>query len=144
MRKWIEVTVFLLGILFAMALSASRLQAQGCDDDEAMVLSYTKDLQGLVDTARKESLEQFEKSYHQRTGSTKLSLTLGMVKELEDCLDKAAHDPAATKEQTSASQSKHDKFAKLQGKVEQDQKVLKAAPEPKDAKATIERFDFSE
>jgi exonuclease VII large subunit len=143
MTKWFEITLFLMGILCAMALSASRLQAQGCDDDESMVSSYIRDLGGLVDAARKESLEQFEKSFHQRTCLTKLSLSLATVKELEGCLDKAAHDPAATKQQASSSQSKHDEYAKLQGKIEQDQKVLKAASEPKDAKAAIEKFDFS-
>jgi hypothetical protein len=143
MTRWFEITFFLMGMLCAMALSASRLRAQGCDDDEAMVSSYIKDLEGLVDTARKESLEQFEKSYNQRTCLTKLSLSMAMVKESEDCFDKAAHDPAATKEQASSNQSKHDKYAKLQGKIEQDQKVLKAATEPKNAKAAIEKFDFS-
>ncbi len=144
MKKRHQITFLLLGIVCAMTLSASRLQAQGCDDDEAMVSSYVKDLGGLVDTVRKENLDQFEKSYHQRTSLTKLSLSLGMVKELEDCLDKDAHDPAATKEQASSDQSKHDKYAKLQGKIEVDQKSLKAASEPKQAKAEIEKFDFSD
>lgn len=143
MTKRLEIGLLLMGMLFSMVLTPRRLEAQECDDDEAMVESYRKDLSDLVDTTRKESLEQFEKAFHQRTCLTKLSLSLSLVKELESCLDKAAQDPAATKEQTDANKAKLEKYAKLQGKIEQDQKDLKAAQEPKDAKTVIGKFDLS-
>jgi hypothetical protein len=142
MTKRVETVLLLTGVVCAMALAPRRLLAQGCDDDEAMVESYMKDLSGLVDTTRKESLEQFEKAFHQRACLTKLSLSLSLVKELEGCLDKDAKDSTATKEKASSDQEKHDKYAKLLGIIEQDQKDLKAAQDSKDAKAAIAKFQF--
>ncbi len=143
MTKRLEIGLLLMGILFATMSTPRRLKAQACEDDEAMVESYRKDLSDLVDTTRKESLEQFEKTFHQRTCLTKLGLSLSLVKELESCLEKAGQDPAA-KEQADSNKAKHEKYAKLQGKIEKDQKDLKAAQEPKDAKSLIGKFDFSD
>jgi hypothetical protein len=144
MTKRLEIGFLLMGALCAMALTPRWLEAQACNDDEAMVESYRKDLSDLVDTTRKENLEQFEKAFHQRACLTKLSLALGLVKELEGCLEKAGQDPAAAKELSDSDKAKHEKYAKLQGKIEQDQKNLKAAQEPKDAKSVIGKFDFSD
>lgn len=141
-KRW-ETVLLLMGALCATALAPGRLLAQACDDDEAMVTSYVKDLHELAETTRKESLEQFQKGFHQQTCLTKLSLALGVVKELASCLDKAAQDPAATKDQTDSDKAKHEKYAKLQIKIEQDHKDLKAAQEPKDAKTLIGKFDLS-
>lgn len=118
-------------------------EASACAGDEAMVESYRQGLSGLVDTVRKEDLAQFEKAYHQRTCLTKLSLSLGLVGELESCLDKAAQDPAASKEQAAAYKAKRDVYAKLKTKMDAEQKKLKSAGEPKAAKALIEKFEFS-
>jgi hypothetical protein len=108
-----------------------------------MVESYRGDLNALVETTRKESLQKFEQAYHQRTCLTKLSLALGLVKELESCLEKAAQDPAATKEQADSNKAKHEKYAKLHGTLEQDQKDLRGTTDSKDAKAVIEKFDLA-
>lgn len=143
MRKHLEIILLLAGVAWGITLSPRPLLAQGCSDDEAMVTDYVKDLGSLVDTTRKESLAEFEKEYHQRTCLTKLGLSLGLVKELQSCLDKAAQDPAATKDQTDGNKAKHDKYAKLQGAIEQDQKNLKGAGDSKGAKAVIGKFDFS-
>lgn len=143
MMKHLEIVLLFVVVFFAMALTPRSLLAQGCDEDEAMVEGYIKDLGELVGTTQKESLAEFERSYHQRTCLTKLSLSLGVVKELESCLDKAGQDPAATKDQADGDKAKHEKYAKLQGKIEQNQKDLKAAEESKAAKTLISKFDFA-
>jgi hypothetical protein len=149
MKRAMEISSLLLGILYAVALLPQAAFAQGqteapaCGDDEAMVESYRQDLSGLTDTVRKESLADFEKGYHQRTCLTKLTLSLGLVDELESCLDKAAQDPATSKEQAAAYKAKHDAYAKLKDKFDAEHKELKAAEAPKAAKALIEKFDFS-
>lgn len=117
--------------------------AQGCEDDEAMVESYRKEITGLVDTTRKESLEQFEKSFHQKSCLTKLSLCLMLADELLNCLDKGGQDPAATKQQTDDYKAKRESYTKLRNKVSNDHKYLKAAETSKDAKALIQKFDLS-
>jgi hypothetical protein len=147
MKRLAKIFSLLLGIGCAAVLlpraALAQAQAPACDDDEAMVESYRQDLSGLTDTVRKESLADFEKDYHQRTCLTKLTLSLGVVNELESCLDKAAEDPAATKDQAAAYKAKHDAYAKLKDKLGTGQKELKAAEAPKAAKALIEKFDFS-
>jgi hypothetical protein len=143
MTNRLEMVLLLTCFLCAATLLPRPLLAQGCDADEAMVASYVKDITALADTTRKESLEQFEKSYHQKTSLTKLTLSLGLVKELESCLDKDAQDPTATKEQAAGEKAKEAKYAKLQSTIEKDQKDLKAAGSSKDAKALIGKFDFA-
>ena len=108
-----------------------------------MVESYRKDLSELVVTTRKESLEQFEKAFHQKTCLTKLSLCLSMVNELISCLDKAAQDSTATKAQTDAYKAKREPYANFKDTITEDRKLLKAAETPKDAKSLIQKFDLS-
>jgi hypothetical protein len=144
MTRTAGTLIFLTGFLFAAALVPQPLWAQGCDADEAMVVDYMKDISTLVVTTRKESLEEFQKEYHQKTCLTKLTLALSLVKELETCLDNKAHDPAATREQSDTAKGKQKKFAKLQATIEKDQQDLKGAESPKAAKAVIGKFDFSQ
>ncbi len=130
--------------LLTAAFSFPRsLPAQTCQDDEAMVENYRKDLMELVDKTRKESLEDFQKAFHQKICLTKLTLSLGLTQELVDCLDKATQDPTASKEQTDQYKAKRESYAKLHDKIEQDHKTLKGAEAPKDAKALMAKFDFS-
>ena len=108
-----------------------------------MARDYLKDLNDMVETARKENLGQFENSYHQKATLTKLSLSLGMVKEVLECLDKAVQDSTAPKDQVEAYKAKHETYSKLVDKMEADQKALKAAQDSKTAKGLIEKFDYS-
>lgn len=135
--------VLLPGIFWVCFLSPSMLVAQQCQDEEGMGKDYVKDLNDAVETARKESLGDFEKGYHQKSTLTKLGLSLGMVNEVVDCLDKASQDSTATKEQVDAYKAQHETYAKLAEKIGADQKALKAAEDPKAAKAIIEKFDYS-
>ena len=143
MMKRVITWVVLLGAIGSCFLSRVRLIAQQCQDEEAMVVEYSKSLTELVETTRKEGLPAFEKSYHQKACNTKLTLCLGMLDELVGCLEKASVDSTATKDQMEAYKAKRDAFARLKDKMEGDQRSLKASNDSKAAKALIEKFDFS-
>lgn len=123
--------------------SPPAIVAQACQDDESMVEDYQKDISQLVENVKKESLEDFQKAYHQKTCLTKLSLCAGLMDGLLTCLDKAAQDATATKEQADAWKAKRERYAKLKEKIDQDRKALKASEDAKGAKALIEKFDLS-
>ncbi len=108
-----------------------------------MVVEYKKGLIELTDTTRKESLADFEKAYHQKAGVTKLGLTASMVDGLVECLDKASQDPAAAKDQADALKAKRESYSKLKEKLAADRKSLKAAGDPKAAKAVLEKLEYS-
>jgi hypothetical protein len=135
--------VLLPGIFWVCFLSPPMLVAQQCQDEEGIAKDYVKDLNDAVETARNENLDDFEKHYHQKATLTKLNLSLGMVNEVKDCLDKASKDATATKEQVDAYKAQQETYSKLGEKMEADQKALKAAEDPKAAKAVIEKFDYS-
>ena len=135
--------VILGGAMGSFFFAPARLIAQQCQDEEAMVVDYKKGLVDLVETARKENLQDFEKSYHQKVCLTKLTLSLGMMDELVSCLEKASADSNATREQMEAYKAKRDTYAKLKDRAQGNQKALKASENPKAAKTLIEQFDFS-
>lgn len=120
------------------------LQAQSCQDEDAMVQISRQDLTGLVDTIKKESLQDFENKFHQKSSLSKLNFSSGLVGELVDCLDKAAQDPAATPEQKAAAQTKRDAAAKLKEKLDHSRNELKSAANPKDAKAILEKLNLAD
>jgi hypothetical protein len=134
--------IALLTLLFCLP-SQQPLLAQACQDMESMVGSYTKGITELVDTVKKESLEDFQKAYHQKNCLTKLTLCLNIVNQVVDCYAKAAQDTMATKEQVDAAKAKRESYARLKAKVEQDRNNLKATEAAKDAKALIAKIDLS-
>ena len=136
--------VLLSGTFWVCFLNPSVLIAQQCQDEEGIAKDYVKDLNDAVEAARKESLEEFERAYHQKSILTKLGLTLGMVNEVKDCLDKATQDSTATKEQVDAYKAQQETYSKLADKIAANQKALKAAEDPKAAKAVIEKFNYSQ
>jgi len=101
-----------------------------------------KDVTDLVGTIKKESLGDFEKAYHQKSYVSKAGFSLTVIAGLVSCLDKAAQDSTASKEQADAYKAKRDSYAKLKEKIEQSRSAVKSA-EQKDAKALIERADLS-
>ena len=107
-----------------------------------MVTDYKKDMGDLLTTVRKESLSDFERAYHQKSSAAKLTFYSSIVDSLVECLDKAAQDPATPKEQLDGLKARHDSFAKLKETIQHDRAGLKAAQEPKDAKALIAKFDL--
>jgi len=137
------LTVILAGsLLFGLPI-LQTLHGQTCNDDEGMVKSYVQGITDLVGTVKKESLSEFTKDYHQQSCITRLTLSLGIVNSLIDCLNIAAKDPAATPEQLAAVKSKLESYTKLKSALEQDRDALKAAKDTKTAKSIIEQFVIS-
>ena len=134
-------TVLLVGGL-AGWLGQRTLLAQACQDDEEMSKTTLKDITDLVGTVKKESLGDFERAYHQKSFVSKAGFSLTVISGLVSCLDKAAQDSAASKEQADAYKAKRDSYAKLKDKIEQSRSAVKSA-EQKDAKALIEKADLS-
>lgn len=139
MKHRILVVILAGPLLFGLPIHHSLL-GQTCSDDEGMVNSYVKSITDLASTVKKESLDDFEKDYHERSCLSRLTLSLGILNSLMDCLNKAAKDTTATKEQIVAIQSKLHSYAKLKSELERDQGTLKAAKNPKAAKSVIEHF----
>ena len=134
--------VLLLGACLGFFLAPRPLAAQACKDEEGMVTDYKKDMGDLLTTVRKESLSDVERAYHQKSSAAKLTFYSSIVDSLVECLDKAAQDPATPKEQLDGLKARHDSFAKLKETIQHDRAGLKAAQEPKDAKALIAKFDL--
>jgi chromosome segregation ATPase len=143
MKKVISIFA-LTAAVWSCGFGPPQLFAQGCQDEEAMVVDYKNGIVDLLATTRKESLADFEKGYHQKSMLTKLRLSADMVDGLVECLQKASGDTAATKEQVDAYKAKLESYTKLKEQLEANQKSLKAAvDDPKAAKALIEKFDYS-
>jgi len=134
---------FLVVLSLATLTGRRALFGQSCDDDEAMVKDYQKSLTEIIGTVKKESLADFEKAYHQKVCISKLTFCLSSIDGLVECLDKTSQDAATPKDQAEAAKAKRESYAKLKGKIEAARTALKAAEGPKDAKALIEKFDFS-
>jgi hypothetical protein len=136
-------TMVLLGIVVFIGQQPGRAQdaqaAPACQDDEEMTKSTLKDLAGLVATVKKESLGDFEKSYHQKSFVSKSGFGLTVVTGLVSCLDKAAQD---SKDQAAAYKAKSESYAKLKARIEQARNGVKSADQ-KDAKSQIEKLDVS-
>lgn len=132
-----------MGIALGIVLRPQPLSAQACKDEESMADYYKKDVAGLVETVKKESLQDFEKAYHQKSSLSKLTLYGSNVDSVLSCLDKAAQDSTATKEQVDAYKAQHETYGKLKERIQQDRNALKSKEAPKDAKALIEKFDFA-
>jgi len=136
-------TLMLVGAVVFIGQRPARAQdaqaAPACQDDEEMTKSTLKDLADLVGEVKKESLGDFEKSYHQKTFVSKSSFGLTVVTGLVSCLDKAAQD---SKDQAAAYKTKSESYAKLKARIEQTRNGVKSADQ-KDAKSEIAKLDVS-
>lgn len=137
------LTVILAGSLLLGLPILQSLHGQTCSSDEGMVKSYVQSLTDLVGKVKKESLSDFEKDYHKQSCLTRLTLSLGIVDSLIDCLNKAAKDPAATPQQVTAIKGKLQNYVKLKSLLEKDRDSLKSAKDTKTAKSIIEKFVIS-
>ena len=142
MKCWI-VFVLVLGSAFLLSSGSAQLSAQVCKDEEGMVADYKKAVTDLVNTVKKESLLDFEKAFHQKSVTAKLTFFGSMVDGLVNCLQKRASDPNTLKEDADAAKGKLATYGKLKDKIKQDRDALKAATTEKDAKALIEKFDYT-
>jgi hypothetical protein len=128
------------GLIFA---GHTSLPAQTCQDEEEMVKTSLKDLTALVDAVKKENVMDFQNHYHQKSYLSKAAFLLSVVGGLTDCLDKAAQENTATKEQVDSYKAKHQTYAKLKSKVEAERNAVKSTDDAKKAKALIEKSDLS-
>ncbi|HTG62243.1 MAG TPA: hypothetical protein VMG63_22910 [Terriglobia bacterium] len=125
------------------AHAPQALFAQACKDEQAMIDEFKQGLVTTVDAVKKESLDNFERAFHQKSCLTKLTLAINAMDEVLSCLDKASQDASATKEQVTAYKAQKESDAKLKEKMTQYKSQLKAIEAPKDAKALIEKFDLA-
>jgi len=125
------------------ALTTKPLFAQACKDEQAMADDFKQSLLASVDTVKKESLDDFEKAFHQKACLTKLTLSVNAMNEALNCLEKASQDASATKDQAAAYKAQKETDSKLKEKLTQYKSALKAIEAPKDAKALIEKFDLA-
>ena len=141
--KFRIVFALVLGSAFVLLSGPPQLFAQACKDDEGMVADYKKTVTDLVETVKKESLLDFQKAFHQRNVMSKMTLFGSVVDGMISCLQKRANDPATLKADADAAKAKIDAYNKLKDKIKQDREALKAAQSEKEAKALIEKFDFT-
>ena len=142
--KRVMTSALLVGAVSSCFFVPRPLAAQQCQDEEAMVADYKKDLGKLVETTRKESQADFEKAFHQKTCLTKLTLFVSMVNELMACLEKASGDSTAAKDQVEAYKTKSAANSKLKDKLEENRKSLKGTGDSKAAKAFIQKLDYTD
>ena len=138
-------TIIGFAMLVGLMICPSQrpLLAQACQDEEEMVKTSLKDLTDLVDAVKKENVMDFQNHYHQKSYLSKATFLVSVVGGLIDCLDKATQDSTATKEQVEGYKVKHQSYAKLKSKVEEEKKAVKSTEDAKNAKALIEKSDFS-
>jgi len=130
-------------IPFTLCLDQGPLLAQACQDEEEMVKTSVKDLTDLIEIVKKENVTDFQSHYHQKSYLSKTTFLASVVGGLLDCLDKAAQDSAATKEQVDGYKAKRQTYAKLKSKVEEKRNAVKSANDPQNAKTLIEKSDLS-
>ena len=139
--KMTIVAAVLLGV--CLAVHSPNLCAQTCQEEESATTAVKQDLIQMAGTIQKESLDDFQKHFHQQSFASRLSISLQTVGDLLGCLDKASRDPAATKSQLDAIKTKQAAYQKLQTDLQNDSQSLKSAKKAKAAKAAIEKFDFA-
>jgi hypothetical protein len=130
-----------MAIGFALTAWPHKAAAQACKDEESMVEESKKALAQLIVTVKQESLPDFDRAYHQKSAVNKLNFLGIAVDSLLACLQKVGQDSSAAKDVVEAAKAKHETYAKLKAKIQQDRDTLKALTNSKDAKAYVEKLD---
>ena len=139
--KHIAGTVLLaVGIVL---LAGQGVRAQSCGDEEAMLKSSLQSVSDLVVTVKKESIDDFGRTFHQKVFLSKVTSALSVIDIPIDCLNKAAGDSATPKDEATADKAKADTYVKLKAKLEDYKTRVKATSEPKVAKGIIEKAEFA-
>jgi hypothetical protein len=133
--------LLLTGLILCLGQRPAR--AQACQDEEEMFKESVKDVSNLVDTVKKENVSDFQNHYHQKSYLSKTTFLLQMAGTLVDCLNKAAQDTTATKEQVDAYKLKRDTYTKFKARVGQDEGTIKSTGDAKNAKGLIEKCNLS-
>ena len=137
------LAALVVGAALGLSLGPPRLCAQACKDEMSMAADFKKDFAERVAAIKKESLQDFEKGFHQKSILSKLTFYGNIVDTVTDCLNKASQDASTPKEDAETLKSEITTFGKLKEKVQHDRAALKAAGEPKDAKDLISKLDLS-
>jgi hypothetical protein len=133
----------LVGASVGLSLGPQQVLAEACKDEVSMVEGSKQALVELTETVKKESLSDFELFNHQKSAVNKLTLHNSMLGGLVSCLEKAAQDTRAPKEERKATTAQHEASAKLQEKIQQERAAIKDAQASKDAKALIEKLNLT-
>ena len=133
----------LVGAGVGLFLGLHQVLAQACKDEVSMVEASKQALVELTETVKKENLPDFRRLNHQKSVVNKLAIHNSMLGGLVSCLEKAAQDTTASKEQLEAAKAQHDAAAKLQEKLQRERATIKDAQVSKDAKALIEKLDLT-
>ena len=133
----------LVGAGVGLFLGPQRVLAQACEDEVSIVEGSKQALVELRETVKKESLPDFVRLNHQKSVVNKLTMHNSKLGELVSCLEKAAQDTTAPKEQVEAAKAQHDASAKLQEKIQHERRAIKDAQVSKDAKALIGKLDLT-
>jgi len=124
-------------------LSPHQVLAQACKDEISMVEASKQALVELTETVKKESLPDFQRLNHQKSVVNKLTVHDSMLGGLVSCLDQAARDTTAPKEQAEEARTQRDAAAKLQEKIQHARAAIKDAEAPKGAKALTEKLELT-
>ncbi len=135
-------TTLMVGMGVGLFLAPQLVLAQACKDEVSMLEGSTQSLVELIDTVKKETLPVFEQANHQKSAVNRLSVHTSMLAELVTCLEQAAKDTTATKEQAEAAKTQHDAAVKLLEVLKNELSAIKDAKASKDAKALIEKLDM--
>jgi len=133
----------LVGAGVGLFLGPQHVLAQACKDEVSMVEGSKQTLVELTETVKKESLPDFERFNHQKSAVNKLTIHNSMLGGLVSCLEKAAQNTTAPKEEAEAAKAQHDASAKLHEKIQHERGAIKDAQVSKDAKALIEKLDLT-
>lgn len=143
MKHTIANLLLVLGTVCAMLFIFAPLAAQTCQDEEAMVQDSKKTITDLVDTVKKETLQDFQSKFHQKTALSNLTFAVGLVSDLVSCLEKASQDSTATKDQAAAAKAKSASYAKIKAELDHDRSTLKSEQDAKNAKSLIEKIGLT-
>jgi len=142
MGKVLGVLLLIVGVSPGLA-DEKKTAPPACQDEEAMVADYQQGLTELVATVQKESLADFERTFHRKSCLTKLTLCDGILDTGTACFDKALQESKPSKDQAGAYKAKREAYAKLKERISQYRDSLKATEQGKAAKAMIEKFDLA-
>jgi len=141
--RWVRGMTLLVGAGVGLFLGPQQVITQACKDEVSMVEGSKQALVELTETVKKESLRDFERLNHQKSAVNKLTMHTSWLGELVSCLEKAAQDTTAPKEEVDAAKAQHDASAKLREKIQHELVAIKDAQASKDAKALIEKLDLT-
>jgi hypothetical protein len=133
----------LVGAGVGLLLGPQRVLAQACKDELSMVEGSKQALVELTETVKKETLPDFQRLNEQKSVVNKLTIEISMLGGLVSCLEKAAQDTTASKEQVEAAKAQHDATARFQEKIQHERSAIKDAQAAKDAKALVEKLDLT-